>query len=984
MSGLRVFVLAQDGTLGREVGPASMLSAVRTEEINADVSLALELCEPMEKGLRVLVRSADGSWREYEVMGVKAKASADGAPTWAASLVWTLYGDLDACMQGALKMPKGPVAALEQVVEGTCWEVGEVGVSGTSAVGMYYESKWECLSAVVEAFGGEVRADIDVGATGVVSRRLSLPSKLGSRTCARRFDWGSDLTAVSRSVDEEPVYARVVPRGKGEESGDGYGRRVTIADANGGREWIEDEEAALAFRRPDGKGGWAYPTKVVVNESVEDPAELLAWGRSVLHDYTRPKVTYSASVLQLARAGMDTQGVALGDAVQCVDRGFGPDGLRVEGRVVKVEADELDPTDTRLTIGRVAATLTDDLEGLRHDVSQVRHAAEGINGGGLDPAGFMQRLLGRINAEMNATGGYTYLKPGEGIWVYDRAEDQGPTMAVNVVGGGVRVASSKTADGQWDWRTVMTAGDGVVADQVCTGTLRGGSNTWNLSTGDLVFEQGVIRSADGRNYWNLSTGEFSFQGVASEADAIKSVDVEYALGASQAEAPATGWSTAAPAWQVGKYMWQRTKTVSGTGEVLYSDPTCIQGAKGADGAPGEAGADGKDGTPGKDGKDALPVYFHRAYAMNADGSQGFTITWKDGCRYFGTYVDNTPADSADPTKYDWTLFVGKDGAEGTPGKDGASGTTYYLHIAYATSADGSQGFSVDDPAGKTYIGQCVDTSKDDPTTPASYTWALIKGADGADGADGIGISSIQEQYYLSTSSTAQAGGSWSPSQPAWVKGRHYWTRSKVTWSDGKVTYTTPQLARALTSSNQAASDLDTKLTQEEIFNRLTDGGQTQGIYLQDGKVYLNGEYIKAGSVAVSRLESSQKLPDGSAAMTLSATSGPAGTIATGGSKQHWPAYVTATTGPDADEFFRIVTQAGLTRLFLAPLDYQESGTEGMSGIAMRGRTGQYQYYVEIHPSVGADGEVALKAKMTDNSAGYWASRLEKTICVLNK
>ncbi len=851
-NGLRVLVLAQDGTPAREIDPALVLSMTRTEEINGDVSASLESLAELEKGERVLVRSADGTWREYEVMGVKAEASDGALPTWTASLVWALYGDLNACMQGALKMPKGPAAALAQVVEGTCWEVGDVGVTGTGAVGMYYKSKWECLALVVDAFGGEVRADIGVSATGIVSRKLSLPSKLGSRTCARRFDWGSDLAAISRSVDEGPVYARIAPRGKGEESGDGYGRRITIADVNGGREWLEDEEAALAFRRPDGKGGWAYPTKAVVNESVDDAAELLEWGKSVLHDYTRPKVTYSASVLQLARAGMDAQGVALGDDVQCVDRGFGEGGLRVEGRVVAMETNELDPTDTKLTIGSIAATLADDIAALRHDVSQVRQAAEGINGGGLDPTGFMARLLERINSEMNATGGYTYLKPGQGIWVYDRAEDQGPTMAVNVVGGGVRVASSKTADGEWDWRTVMTAKDGVVADQVCTGMLKGGSNTWDLSTGDLLFEQGVIRSADGKNYWNLSTGEFSFQGVADEADTIKSVDVEYALGASQSEAPTGGWVTTAPAWQAGKYMWQRTKTVSGTGAALYSDPVCIQGAKGETGA---AGADGSDGAPGKDG------------------------------------------------------------------------------------------------------------------------------------ADGTGISAIQEQYYLSTSSSTQTGGTWGSNQPAWAKGRHYWTRSRVTWSDGSVTYTEPALARGLTSSNQGVSDLDGKLTQAEIFNRLTNNGQTQGVYLQNGKVYINGEYIKAGeidgslikagTVETDSLVSSTKTLDGDPAMRVLLTSDAAAVTVNG--KTYWTGSLGVRSASSDVDIVGITASARDSQLIMRSACFEDKTCASSSKFSLGMVADGYTYYVNLYPKMVSSTELGLVMQVTNNRSGYYSNTAEQVI-----
>lgn len=86
----------------------------------------------------------------------------------------------------------------------------------------------------------------------------------------------------------------------------------------------------------------------------------------------------------------------------------------------------------------------------------------------------------------------------------------------------------------------------------------------------------------------------------------------------------------------------------------------------------------------------------------------------------------------------------------------------------------------------------------------------ISGRDGTDGAKGdkgstgTGVKGIVEQYYLSTSSTAQSGGSWSEAQPAWAKGKYIWTRSKVTWTDGSVTYTAPCLAKAINGSNQMA------------------------------------------------------------------------------------------------------------------------------------------------------------------------------------
>ena len=61
--------------------------------------------------------------------------------------------------------------------------------------------------------------------------------------------------------------------------------------------------------------------------------------------------------------------------------------------------------------------------------------------------------------------------------------------------------------------------------------------------------------------------------------AAQSVTVEYALSSSTTTAPSSGWSTSAPDWTPGMYMWQRTTTLYGDGTQEQTE-TCIAGAKG--------------------------------------------------------------------------------------------------------------------------------------------------------------------------------------------------------------------------------------------------------------------------------------------------------------------------------------------------------------------------------------------------------------------
>ncbi|WP_242258095.1 phage tail spike protein [Streptococcus thoraltensis] len=112
--------------------------------------------------------------------------------------------------------------------------------------------------------------------------------------------------------------------------------------------------------------------------------------------------------------------------------------------------------------------------------------------------------------------------------------------------------------------------------------------------------------------------------------------------------------------------------------------------------------------------------------------------------YIGMYTDTTAEDSTDPTKYNWSLIKGLDGAQGIQGPAGPNGKTPYLHIAYATSVDGKQGFSTTDSANKLYIGAYTDFTQADSTDPTKYRWTLIKGDKGDKGDRGPqGIQGLQ-------------------------------------------------------------------------------------------------------------------------------------------------------------------------------------------------------------------------------------------------
>lgn len=153
-----------------------------------------------------------------------------------------------------------------------------------------------------------------------------------------------------------------------------------------------------------------------------------------------------------------------------------------------------------------------------------------------------------------------------------------------------------------------------------------------------------------------------------------------------------------------------------------------------DGERGLQGLQGKDGRDGINGKDGTSSYTHIAYATDNKG--GNFSQSPEGCDYIGMYVDSNQTDSTNPNDYQWTKFVGEDGrngSDGTPGKPGKDGRTPYLHIAYANSPDGKQGFSVTESSGRDYIGQYTDYTQSDSSDHSRYTWSRIKGEKGEQG-----------------------------------------------------------------------------------------------------------------------------------------------------------------------------------------------------------------------------------------------------------
>ncbi len=813
---------------GDNLGRLTVSAATHTDALDGTDELNITCAEDLVKGDRVVWIDLQGVCHEHIVDTIDRVHDDDGAPETQAVCINSINETWDDWLDD--KRPSGSVSvALTSILADTRWEVGTCDQGGTASRTFYHISVREGIAELLETWGGELETTIVHNGAGIVARRVNIRALRGNQSSAKRFTWTKDLVSVKRSMASDNPKTRVYGYGKGVETeGGGYGRRLTFGDINGGKDYVEDAEATEIWGHPDGEDGILPAVASYVNEQCEDAAQLLQETKDYLKQVKEPKVTYTASVIDLYAFGRSWEGVGVGDDVAIIDKGFSEEGVRLHGRVSQIERDLL-TGDATVTFG----TLTDTMADMWQSVSNALKGNSQQNALYDAAAGtsvsWLIQLQQSLNAQFNSVGTYK-VETFELGTIYSNVPIDAQTglplrstsgmWAVNLNGMGLRLASGLTSDGQWDWKTFLTGGM-VTADLINAGTMRA----------DRV-RAGLLTDEKGKNFWDLTTGEFSLSATATVGgDTVQSIADTAASGAQRNAVKAAEEADAKRLEEAKKYAAEQASS---------------------------AGTDAKD--QAKKYVDALDEALGQKSIFDRLTNNGETqgVYLKNGKVYINaTYMDTGVLD-ADLLKAGIiTDKAGKNFWDLTTGE-------------FSLSADASVGggdvgssvVAVDVQYGNSTSSSTVPTTW---TTYASwkqgqYLWTRLKLtlADGnteyttahrmADN-DGIGVSQVREQYYLSTSSSTQTGGNWYYYQPTWVSGRYYWTRSEITWSDGTKTYTTPVLARALTSGNQSTDDLDEDLDQREVFNRLTNNGQTQGIYLSGGLLYINASYIETGIIS---------------------------------------------------------------------------------------------------------------------------------------
>lgn len=198
----------------------------------------------------------------------------------------------------------------------------------------------------------------------------------------------------------------------------------------------------------------------------------------------------------------------------------------------------------------------------------------------------------------------------------------------------------------------------------------------------------------------IEKGNTATDWTPAPEDYVSFVDVEYYLSTSPTSLSGGSWSTTAPTWVNGKYMWSRTVTTDGAGNRTYSpnqNGVCIAGAQGATGAKGDKGDTGGTGATGKGVKSIVEQYYKSTSATAMSGGSWSTTYpgWENSkyiwTRSVITYTDNTTSTTTAVCVTGSKGDKGATGPQGPQGPQGVKGDKGPQGDKGATGATGPQG-----------------------------------------------------------------------------------------------------------------------------------------------------------------------------------------------------------------------------------------------------------------------------------------------------
>lgn len=786
---------------GANLGRLTYTAATHEDATDGTDELKIKCKQDLSKGERLVWIDRQGVVHEHIVDEIERLHDDSGKPYTSVTCINSINETWDDYIED--KRPSGSVAvALASILAGTRWEVGVCDQPGSASHTFYHIKVREGLSDLLKTWGGELETVIETDGVQVTHRYVRVVATRGNQQSPKRFTWTKDLISIKRKTGSANPKTRVYGYGKGVETDSGgYGRRLTFGDINGGKDYVEDVNATEIWGHPDGSGGIAPAVDVYVNEQCEDAAQLLAETNDYLEQAKTPTVSYEANVIDLFAFGRDWECVAVGDCVAIIDKGFSDAGIRLKGRVSKLSRN-LVTGDATVTFGNLTDDLADIFQSMAQQLKSGSNQRANYDAAAGTSVSWLNQLMAALNKAFNAVGTYKVETFELGV-IYSNVPLDAAT--------GVPL---KATSGMW---AVNINGMGI---RLAASLTSDGQWNWRtfitgaqvsadcINAGTMRADRiraGLLTDEVGKNYWDMTTGEFSLSaGTTVDNKQIATADTVIAS-------------------RVKLYAKNQSDTVP---------PINAQ-------------------NPERGWSETLPEWSNGYYIWSME-----RVTFGDGSVRYTTPALESAYNKAYQSSYDLNeSLTDLDGAVQDLAKDGVVTTAEAAAVKKAMQAVDKEREELSNQYNSLKSNKSLNPQFIAQILTPKYTAAFGSTEEG--GAYSDYAEKVNAVLGCKTADALKAA-------------IYEYDASYGAYSSAVKNYASAARAAQHAIEQQDASDYadgilsnyDEQMTQQEIFNRLTGNGTTQGIFLKSGLVYINASYMSAGTIADAKGRNSWNLKTG--------------------------------------------------------------------------------------------------------------------------
>ena len=302
------------------VGEDKLFSVVQEKEItpskdeliNDKLSVSTEFDEEIKDAAFMAVRESESSFSMYKIAG-----TAD--PGQLLMFTGINFGpdELDAYIINDIRPANEYFQkTIQRVMDYTLgeWRVGHLDSTlPTVSMTFYYCSIREALKSL-QTLGCEILFRCNLTGEGIADKWIEVFRQIGEYS-NERYEYGDKALTIEKEVDRSNIYTSLIGRGRGEEVGDGYGRRIEFdqvywSKSKGdplnkptGQINLEIPEMTEKYGIPTKNGKRRKREKVVIFEDCEEPTELIQLTYQELVNCSRPLVQFKATIFGADQLG---------------------------------------------------------------------------------------------------------------------------------------------------------------------------------------------------------------------------------------------------------------------------------------------------------------------------------------------------------------------------------------------------------------------------------------------------------------------------------------------------------------------------------------------------------------------------------------------------------------------------------------------------------------------------------------------------------